>query len=278
PAEKDALDYPHFTAIFDAKKIDGAEYTEAKLGRTAADLRATVGLLSRSIQIRSLGATSGEEFPAVPSGCVAGTNKDQQCNTDAACPGSTCRKSCMLSGDTAPAHDCYFGGHMMVRQGFKDVELQGVEFKQLGQGGRMGHYPMHFHLAKSTAYTQGKAFVKDCSIWDSMTRFITVHGTHELTLARNVGYLSVGHGYYLEAGSELDNRLCHTLGVSARASLQEYSPAQATPTIWVGPTPKPALEARFVPPILDGSNSFPSLLPPPPLPTPTSKTPTPDPP
>ena len=79
--------------------------------------------------------------------------------------------------------------------------MQGVEFKQLGQGGRMGHYPVHFHLAKSTAYTQSKAFLKDSSVWDSMTRFVTVHGTHDVTLARNVGYLSVGHGYYLEDGS-----------------------------------------------------------------------------
>jgi G8 domain len=141
PAAADALDYPHFTGIFDAKTIDGAEYTE-KLNRTAADLRATVGLLSRSIQIGSLGATAMEEFPAV--------------RTDT--------KSCVFSGDTPPDHkadDCYVGGHTMVRQGSKEVRIQGVEFKQLGQGGRMGHYPVHFHLDKSTAYTQNKAFVKD---------------------------------------------------------------------------------------------------------------------
>jgi hypothetical protein len=133
----------------------------------------------------------------------------------------------------------------MVRQGFRDVQIEGVEFKQLGQGGRQGHYPMHFHLAKSTAYTQGKAFVKDSSVWDSMNRFAVLHGTHGVTMARNVGYLSVGDGYFLEDGSEIENKLCHNLGVDARASLQEYFTAQAKLT----PLP---LSARYVPPILDG--------------------------
>ena len=182
----------------------------------------------------------------------------------------------MLSGDTPPAHDCYFGGHMMVRQGFKEVQIQGVEFKQLGQGGRMGHYPVHFHLAKSTAYTRrcvagtkkdqqcktdvdcpgstcrSNTFVKDSSIWDSMTRFVVLHGTHGVTVARNVGFLSMGHGYYLEDGSEIDNRLCHNLGVSARASLKEFFNAQANQSNWTGSPKAPALAARYVPPILDG--------------------------
>jgi hypothetical protein len=32
--------------------------------------------------------------------------------------------------------DSYFGGHTIVRQGFKQFQIQGVELKQLGQGGR----------------------------------------------------------------------------------------------------------------------------------------------
>jgi len=222
----DALQYPHFSEIFDAKALEkdhGAEYT-GPVNRTAADLRAVVGLLSRTIQIRSLGVGSGDAFPAV----------DQCLSTKPADP------------------NCYFGGHVIVRQGFREAEIQGVEFKQLGQGGRMGHYSVHFHLAKNTAYTQGKAFVKDSSIWDSMTRFITVHGTHNVTLARNVGYLSIGHGFYLEDGSEIENLLCQNLGVSARGALTEFYAAQAAVTPL-------SLLARAVPPILDGSNAAPTL-------------------
>lgn len=232
----DVLRYPHATSIFDAKQLatdNQAEYTNS-LNRTAADLRAAVGLLTRSIRIYSLGLTANDPFPDV--------------------------SQCLSPDGTAPDSDCFFGGHTMFRQGFRESQMQGVEFHQLGQGGRMGHYPVHWHLAKSTAYTGGKAFLKDSSMWDSMTRFATVHGTHEVTLARNVGYLSVGHGYYIEDGSEIENLLCHNLGVGTRAALKEYYEAQADPKIWTGSPAAPAAEARYVPPILDGSGLNPTLV------------------
>ena len=224
----DALDYPHYAEIFDAKTLAGAEYTQSGLNRTAVDLRATVGLLSRSIEIRSLGATADKDFPSVDQ-CMIKTNVPRQ------------------------DPSCYFGGHVMVRQGFKEAQIQGVEFKQLGQGGRIGHYPVHFHLAKNTVYTGKKAFVKDSAVWDSMTRFMVLHGTHDLTLSRNVGFASIGHGYYLEDASEIDNRLCYNLGVSARGALKEFYEAQAQPANWLGSPPAPSLLARYVPPILDGA-------------------------
>ena len=219
-----ALDYPHVSSIFDAAVLEdnhGATFT-GPVNRKAADLRAAVGLLSRSIQVRSLGVEpqAAAEDPGFPE--VA---------------------DCLAGGTPKP--ECYFGGHVMFRQGFRDVQVQGVEFKQLGQGGRQGHYPVHFHFAKNTAYTKGRAFVKDSAIWDSMTRFAVPHGSHGVTLARNVGYLSVGSGYYLEDGSEIENKLCHNLGIGARASLREYFAAQARPT----PLP---VTARYVPPIIDG--------------------------
>ncbi|HSP99710.1 MAG TPA: hypothetical protein VL049_21015 [Candidatus Dormibacteraeota bacterium] len=226
PVAADALDYPHYASIFDARTLDGAEYTQSGLNRTAVDLRATVGLLSRSIEIRSLGATANQDFPSV----------DQ----------------CMIKSGTRQDPSCYFGGHVMVRQGFREAQIQGVEFKQLGQGGRIGHYPVHFHLAKSTAYTGKKAFVKDSAVWDSMTRFMVIHGSHDVTLSRNVGFASVGHGYYLEDASEIDNRLCYNIGFSARGALKEFYEAQAQPANWSGTPPAPSLLARYVPPILDG--------------------------
>ncbi|KJE90907.1 hypothetical protein CAOG_08583 [Capsaspora owczarzaki ATCC 30864] len=160
-----------------------------------ADVRAAVGLLSRSIKVYSLGATSTDNFPA-SSACTVATNN--------------------------PA--CYFGGHTVVRQGFGRYQIQGVEFHQLGQGGRMGHYPVHIHLAKQVYYTN--VFVKDSSSWDSMTRFFTVHASSGVTLARNVGYLSVGHGYYFEDGSEINNLVCHNLAATIRVPLKDYLATQ----------------------------------------------------
>ena len=224
----DTLKYPHDDQIFDTNTLvsqNGASFTNP-VNRSAVDLRAAVGLLSRSITVYSLGDNP---------------------RTSASAPGFPATQDCLTA---TPGGDCYFGGHMIARQGFKAVRIQGVEFKQLGQGGRMGHYPVHFHLAKATTYTGDGAFVKDSSVWDSMTRFITIHGTHEVTLARNVGFLSLGHGYYIEDASEIRNLLCHNLGVSARGALQEYVTAQGQPEHWCGGSPPPS--ARYVPPILDG--------------------------
>jgi hypothetical protein len=184
---------------------------------TTVENRAVVGLLSRSITIQSLGPTVADPFPAV--------------------------STCGLSQQATTANpDCYYGGHLLIRQGFAVLQLQGVEFHHLGQGGTIGSYPVHFHLAKDTQYTN--AFVRDSSIWESNTRFITLHGTHDVELSRNVGYLSMGHGYYLEDGSEINNLLCDNLGVSGRAAFLEYFNAQDSDSP----------EARFIPPILNGVN------------------------
>ena len=118
----------------------------------------------------------------------------------------------------------YYGGHTIVRQGFKSYQVQGVEFYQLGQGGAIGRYPIHFHMARSVPQPNAAAnergtFVADSSIVDSMTRFITVHATQGLTLARNVGYKSIGHGFYLEDATEINNRLYSNVGITVRAGL-----------------------------------------------------------
>ena len=122
----------------------------------------------------------------------------------------------------------YFGGHTMVRQGFKAYQMQGVEFYQLGQGGRIGHYPVHFHMVRSTP---NNTFVKDCSIHDSMTRWITLHATDGVLLARNVGYMSIGHGYYIEDGTETNNKLYSNIGILARAAVDNVQNPRKVPGI-----------------------------------------------
>jgi hypothetical protein len=171
-----------------------------------AETRAAVGLLTRSIRIVSGGADAGKEFPKVGSDEC----KDEDPRTST----------------------CFFGGHVVFRQGFTAVEIQGVEFYQLGQGGRLGHYPLHFHHARKT---NPGTFVADSSIWDSMTRWIVLHGTQDVTLARNVGYLSVGHGFYLEDGTEINNSLLTNLGVFARAAVANRQNPRKVPGILAAP-------------------------------------------
>lgn len=196
------LQYPHNGDTYKLDKVP----TRVKLnitagGEAAVETRAAVGLLTRSIRVISAGDKVGEQF-----------------------------------GPPTPRN--FFGGHLMARQGVKSVEIQGVEFYQLGQGGVKGRYPVHMHLLRKSP----KTFIKDNSIHDSMTRWITLHGTHEVTLARNVGYMSIGHGYYLEDGTEINNKLHSNLGVLARAAVKN------------GPNPDPknpnGLNPREVPGIL----------------------------
>jgi hypothetical protein len=166
----------------------------------AVDTRAAVALLSRNIRVVSEGDLPSDPFSV---------------------------------GSDHP----FYGGHTMVRQGFAQYQVQGVEFYQLGQGGAKGRYPVHFHMLRKTAQPSTESedstpeplnYLKDCSIWDSMTRWVTVHATQGMYLARNVGYLSIGHGFYLEDATEINNKFYSNIGIDTRAAIQDktHNPRQ----------------------------------------------------
>lgn len=195
----------------------------------AAEIRAAVALLTRSIRIVSAGKTKDDLFPAP---------------------------------NAAASSDNYFGGHTIVRQGFLSYQIQGVEFTWLGQGGRLGHYPVHFHMARRVPKD---TFVKDSSVNESMTRWIVLHATQGVTLARNVGYRSIGHGYYLEEGSETDNLLHSNIGIFARAAVANKQNSRQVPGILVAPDrlagqETPAFNSDYTHPtvfwIMNGWNDF----------------------
>ncbi|MDQ5985012.1 MAG: hypothetical protein CSYNP_00716 [Syntrophus sp. SKADARSKE-3] len=122
----------------------------------------------------------------------------------------------------------YFGGHTILRQGFKQYQVQGVEFRQLGQGGRMAHAPINFHLTREVP---DKTFVRDCSINESMAHWIELRGTQNVTLERNVGYNSIGHGYYLSDGTEANNVLRANIGIHSRAAVDSGQNPRKVPGV-----------------------------------------------
>ena len=167
--------------------------------KRAIDTRAVVALLTRNIQVVSEGNLPSDPFTEEPGN--------------------------------------YYGGHTMVRQGFLSYQVQGVQFHQLGQGGAKGRYPVHFHMLRKTAQPvptiddptpEPLNYLKDCSIDDSMTRWVTLHATEGMYLARNVGYKSIGHGYYLEDATEVNNKLYSNIGIFARAAIYDtdHNPRQ----------------------------------------------------
>jgi hypothetical protein len=140
------------------------------------DLRAVVGLLSRSITVESLGATPTDELMTP------------------------------------------FGAHTLVRQGFRSYQVSGVLFEKLGQGGSIGRYAIHWHKVR---VTDGTSWARDCSVFDSNTRFVSIHGTHSVELSRLVGFRSFGSSIFIEDGSEINNKLLFNLVAHARVATND---------------------------------------------------------
>jgi hypothetical protein len=102
-------------------------------------------------------------------------------------------------------------GHTMYHRG-STGSVSYTEFRHLGKEGVLGRYSLHYHLCGDTM--RGSSVV-GASIWDSGNRWLTIHGTNYLVVRDCVGYQSVGHGYFLEDGTEVYNVLDHNLAVQA---------------------------------------------------------------
>lgn len=87
-----------------------------------------------------------------------------------------------------------------------------ARFAHLGKEGVLGRYSIHFHLVGDTM--RGSQ-VLGAAIVDSHNRWITIHGTEYLLVRDCVGYQSVGHGFFMEDGTEVNNLLDRNLGVQA---------------------------------------------------------------
>lgn len=103
-----------------------------------------------------------------------------------------------------------FGGHIILMGGVARIE--GVELVRMGQRGKLARYPIHWHMMGSSPGQYAKAN----SIWRSFNRCVTVHGTHDVTVAGNVCYDHLGHGYFLEDGIETRNTFSGNLGMLTR--------------------------------------------------------------
>ncbi len=171
---------------------------DSSLVNGGAETRAAVALLTRNIRIVSGGDVAGQTFDqAVAKAQAAGKTY-------------------------------YFGAHTVFRQGFRQIQVDGVEFAELGQGGKKGHYPIHFH---KTRQVPPATFVNDSSVNDSNTRWYVLHDTQGVTFQRDVGWKSIGHGYHLEDGTETDNNLYSDLGIMARAAIPNADNPRLAPGI-----------------------------------------------
>ncbi|MFO0896607.1 MAG: G8 domain-containing protein [Pirellulales bacterium] len=102
-------------------------------------------------------------------------------------------------------------GHTMYHR-HSQGSISYAEFRHLGKRDVLGRYSIHFHLVGDT---MRGSFVKGVSAWDSENRWVVVHGTNYLVVSDCVGYQSIGHGYFLEDGTEVFNVFDRNLAVRA---------------------------------------------------------------
>jgi len=102
-------------------------------------------------------------------------------------------------------------GHTMYHA-YSRGGLSYARFAHLGKEGVLGRYAIHFHLVGNTM--RGSQ-VLGISVVDSHNRWITIHGTEYLVVRDCVGFRSVGHGYFMEDGTEVYNLLDRNLGVQS---------------------------------------------------------------
>lgn len=105
-----------------------------------------------------------------------------------------------VQGDAASASSG-FGGHVMIMDN-SAAYMSGVELFNMGQKALLGRYPFHWHMLGSVGAGQ---YFKNSSIHRSYNRAITIHGTESTLVENNFFYDHIGHGVFLEDGSERFN-------------------------------------------------------------------------
>lgn len=86
------------------------------------------------------------------------------------------------------------GGHFIVlHTPHVHQHFEGALLTNMGQRGKLGRYPMHFHMSECV---HGSTLSKNV-IWKSNQRCIVLHGTHNVTVSENVAFDTFGHCFML---------------------------------------------------------------------------------
>lgn len=109
-------------------------------------------------------------------------------------------KNIKIQGDENSVVNGY-GGHIMIMSR-SVAHIENVELFRMGQKSIKGNYPFHWHLVQEKGAGQ---YFKNSSVHVSYNRGITIHGTESTLVENNFFYDHIGHGIFLEDGSERFN-------------------------------------------------------------------------
>ncbi len=115
-----------------------------------------------------------------------------------------------------------FGAHVMFMDRTSTVRVEGVELARVGQRGRLGRYPIHWHRMSydtATGAELGDAtgqYVRRSTVHGSQNRCITIHATNGVTVQDDVCFDIRGHGVFTEDAVERRTTIERTLVAHVR--------------------------------------------------------------
>jgi hypothetical protein len=124
--------------------------------------------------------------------------------------------------DTSQSHVSILSRKVLIKSEDKNVRgsinffygskgvIKYAQLEDLGPQNTLGRYPIHVHLLDDG----GKNIqIVGNAIVNSDNRWIVIHGSNGVLVKNNVGYKSIGHGYFLEDGSEIENVFDNNIGI-----------------------------------------------------------------
>ncbi|MGL4574937.1 MAG: G8 domain-containing protein [Burkholderiaceae bacterium] len=119
--------------------------------------------------------------------------------------------------------DGKFGAHVMAMDSAL-LQLAGVEITGAGQRGKLGRYPLHWHLSGNAGE---RSYVVDSAIHTNFQRGVVIHRTNGVLMRNTVVADSFGHLVFLESSNEVRNTFDGNLVMHTRP----YPPADMNPEI-----------------------------------------------
>lgn len=151
---------------------------EQYAGGREIDPRAEVALLNRSIVIQGTQHTDGSFGNRTKYGTSSGKNLG-------------------------------IGGHAMFMPGSGQITIDSAQFDKMGQTGKLGRYPVHWHMAGDRTGD----VLRNSSVTNSNNRGVTVHGTQNLLIEGNVLHDIHGHGFFMEDAAETGNQFLSNIAL-----------------------------------------------------------------
>ena len=140
-------------------------------------------------------------------------------------------RNVVVQGDVNSFQHEFGATIMMFSPGDESLigRLENIEVRNAGQAGRLGRYPIHFHMIGAVK----KSYARRNSVHRTFNRAFTIHGVHYLRIQYNVAFNVKGHTYFIEDAIETKNIIEYNLGALTRRGFNLLNTDQTPATFWI---------------------------------------------